>query len=210
MGTFSNERKGLHLFLNFSFVYNFLQNILGSKKLRLIFVHDYIRPLDGQTILDFGCGTGKLFELLNGIADVKYFGIEPNPKYVEGSKKRYGKFNNAQFYCGSIEVLESVSEKYDTIVMSAVLHHLQTEIWSKIIEALYVKLKPGGRIVLLDNVFHPNQNFLSKLLIGLDRGQSVVHIDNYIGLISRNYILEYDLRTDLLNVPYSHIITTIR
>jgi ubiquinone/menaquinone biosynthesis C-methylase UbiE len=174
-----------------------------------IFVNDYIKPVDDQTILDFGCGTGKLFESLNNWNNIKYYGIEPNCKYVDVSKIRYKRFRNAHFYVGSVEVLSSISQNFDTIIVSAVLHHMQTETWSRTLNTLYLKLKPGGKIILLDNVFHPNQNLFSRFLVSLDRGKSVVEINEYLNLISGNYHVKYDLRTDLLNVPYSHVITTI-
>jgi ubiquinone/menaquinone biosynthesis C-methylase UbiE len=210
LSNLSNEKRGLHYFLKFSFVYDFIQNVLGSKKLDFVLVNEYIKPSDGQNILDFGCGTGKIVKSLHNFSNIKYFGIEPNAKYVIGGKNRYSQYLNVQFYTGSLEVLEIISEKFDTIIVSAVLHHLHVESWSKIINTLYKRLKPGGKIVLLDNVFHPNQNLIAKFLIRLDRGISVVSIDQYLNLIDGNYSVNYDLRTDLLNVPYSHVITTIK
>lgn len=200
---------GLHSILNFTSVYNLAQRFLGSRRASDIFINDYIKPVDGQMFLDFGCGTGKLFESLNNWSNIKYFGIEPNSKYVDGSKVRYRQFSNAHFYTGSSEVLSSISEKFDTIIVSAVLHHIQTESWSRILDTLYLKLKPGGKLILLDNIFHHGQNLFSRFLVSLDRGKSVVKIDEYLNLINGNYHVKYDLRTDLLNVPYSHVITTI-
>jgi ubiquinone/menaquinone biosynthesis C-methylase UbiE len=196
--------------LCFGSIYNFINKILGSKKATLIFVNEYIKPKMGDEILDFGCGTSSLLSYLKDVKDLTYVGIDPNSHYIKKSLINFSFFKNAQFYVGSIEVMDSINKKFDIIVLSAVLHHVSTEHWSSILEKLYSKLKPGGRIVLLDNVFHSNQNFISKLLISLDRGKSVVNISRYLKLVSGNYIIDYDLRLDLLNFPYSHLITTIK
>jgi len=205
----SNEKKGMHSLLKFSTVYNIVQNILGSRRAREIFINEYIKPRRNSKILDFGSGTGALFEEIKNIPGLKYFGIEPNNKYVIDCKLNNESFQNAIFFSGSIEVLESIDEKFDTIVVAAVLHHLKTEYWSEILEKLYSKLAVGGKIVLVDIVFHENQHFISKLLVSLDRGVSVLKEHDYLRLIKGEYKMGYDLRTDLMRVPYSHIISTI-
>ena len=206
----SNEKKGLHNLLRISFVYNLVQFILGTKRGRDIFINDYIKPIAGDKILDFGCGTGSLFGDLKYLNNFTYFGIDPNDKYINLCRTRYSDFQNAHFSLGSIEILESISEKFDTIVLSAVLHHLSIDSWSEIIKKLYLKLNSGGKIVLLDIVFHPNQNFISKILVSLDRGISVLELEDYLSLIAGNYEIESNLRTNLMRFPYSHIITTIK
>jgi SAM-dependent methyltransferase len=205
----SNEKSGIHRILNLSFIYNFVQFILGSKHGRNIFVSQYIRPVKGEKILDFGCGTGNLFKTLNGVTDITYVGIEPNKVYVDYSKKIYKNFRNAHFFVGSTDILDSIPEKFDTIVVSAVLHHLKTNQWSSILGSLYLKLNHGGKIVLLDIVYHPDQHLVSRFIVSLDRGVSVLNIDNYLKNILGNYMIVHELRTDLMRIPYSHIISTI-
>jgi len=45
-------------------------------------------------ILDIGCGTGKLYEILNEHFSIEYFGSEINPEFVEVTRKRYGQQPN--------------------------------------------------------------------------------------------------------------------
>jgi ubiquinone/menaquinone biosynthesis C-methylase UbiE len=196
--------------LRLTLIYNFVQSILGAKRSSLIFLDEYIKPAKHDKVLDFGSGSGKLFHQIKDIPGILYVGIEPNARYVNYCQDLYRNYENATFHLGSIEVLDLVKEKFDTIVICAVLHHLNTNDWPSIIKKMYLSLNPGGKIVLLDTVFHPNQGFISKLLGRLDRGQSVINIHNYLDLISGNYEIKYDIRTDLLKIPYSHIITTIK
>jgi len=59
-------------------VYDALQNLLGAKKSRRIFVKDYLRPQIGDKILDIGCGTARI---LDELPKVEYYGFDANPKY---------------------------------------------------------------------------------------------------------------------------------
>jgi len=206
----TNEKNGIHSLLRFNYIYDLVQNLLGSNRCRDVFIKDYVKPVNGQKILDFGSGTGALFEELKHLKDLTYYGIEPNVRYVETCQNIYSAFHNAHFINGSIDELESIPEKFDSIIVSAVLHHLKTEYWADIINGLYLKLKEGGKLILLDIVYHPSQHPVSRILISLDRGESVLKIDEYMKVIKGNYALKSELRTDLMRIPYSHIITTIK
>jgi|688.fasta_scaffold376042_1 2-polyprenyl-3-methyl-5-hydroxy-6-metoxy-1,4-benzoquinol methylase len=205
----ANEKDGIHSLLRFNFIYDLVQNLLGSNRGREVFIRDYVKPLNGQKILDFGCGTGTLFKELKHLKDITYYGIEPNAQYVNACRKIYSSFQNAHFINGSVDKLDHISEKFDSIVVSAVLHHLKTEYWPDLIKSLYLKLNEGGKIILLDIVFHPSQHIVSKILISLDRGESVLNIDDYLKVIKGNYVVKSDLRTDLMRIPYSHLITIV-
>lgn len=209
MSDLSNEKKGFHSILKFSFIYNLVQKVLGSNRARSIFVKEYIRPIKNCRVLDFGSGTGSLFEELKNVEGLNYFGIEPNTKYVNDCKLLYKECDNAHFYNGSLETLHSMTENFDIIILSAVLHHLKTEFWNEVIEKLHSKLNYGGRLIILDIVFHEKQPLIAKTLVSLDRGISVLDVKEYLGLITSTYRLHYDIRTNLMRVPYSHIITTI-
>ena len=205
----TNEKNGIHSLLRFNFIYNLVQTLLGSKHFRDIFMKEYVKPANGQKILDFGCGTGTLFEELKHLKDLTYYGIEPNVRYVESCQNLYGNFQNVYFINGSIDELNQIPEKFDSIIVSAVLHHLKTEYWADIVKSLYLKLNEGGKLILLDIVYHPSQHLVSKFLISLDRGESVLNIDEYLKLIKGDYVVNSELRTDLMRIPYSHLITTI-
>lgn len=205
----TNEKNGIHSLLRFNFIYNLVQTLLGSKHCRDIFIKEYVKPANGQKILDFGCGTGTLFEELKNLKDLTYYGIEPNVRYVEACQNLYGNFQNAYFINGSIDELGQIPVKFDSIIVSAVLHHLKTEYWADIVHSLYLKLNEGGKLIFLDIVYHPSQHPVSKFLISLDRGESVLNIDEYLKFLKGDYVVNSDLRTDLMRIPYSHLITTI-
>jgi SAM-dependent methyltransferase len=207
----SNERRGIHQILRFTWAYNAVQNVLGGRAGTKFLVDNFIKPKSGDNILDFGSGTGSLFNFLNLIDGITYTGIEPNPEYTRICQADFKGFPNANFYTGSIEIVNSLAEEFDIIIVFAVLHHLNLNSWPTILESLFDKLRKGGRLLLLDNILHDGQNLVSKTLIKLDRGQSILHEDDYKNYIKNSgYSFESIIKTDLMKVPYSHILTTIK
>jgi SAM-dependent methyltransferase len=206
----SNEKKGIHTILKLSSVYNAVQKLLGSKRSTKYLTDMFIQPKSGDSILDFGSGTGYLFNSLNLVDGIAYTGVEPNASYVSTCKVNFRNFSNANFYTGSIETVESIDEEFDLIIVFAVLHHLDLDSWPVIIDSLHGKLKKSGRLLLLDNILHDGQGFISKTLVKFDRGQSILHEKDYREVLIRSgHRFETTIKTDLLNLPYSHILTTI-
>jgi SAM-dependent methyltransferase len=207
----SNERKGIHQILRLNSVYNFVQNLLGGRASTKLLVEIFIQPGSGATVVGVGSGPGSLFNYLNLVDGVTYTGIEPNADYTSLCKVDFKEFPNANFYTGSIEIVDSLNEEFDVIIVFAVLHHLNLDSWPTVLESLYGKLKKGGRLLLLDSILHDKQNLISKILIKLDRGQSILHEVEYKRVIqSSGYSFDSIIKTDLLRVPYSHILTTIK
>ena len=210
MDDISNEKKGIHTILKISSVYNAVQKLLGSKSSTKYLTDMFIQPKSGDNILDFGSGTGSLFNFLNLVDGITYTGVEPNANYISTCRVNFRNFSNASFYTGSIETVKSFDEKFDLIIVFAVLHHLDLSSWPGIIDSLHGKLKKSGRLILMDNILHDGQSFISRTLVKLDRGQSILHEKDYRDVLIRSgHSFETIIKTDLLNLPYSHILTTI-
>ena len=75
--------------------FNFINRWLHSFRYKeLINQLDYYKSQNEKgkiKIIDIGCASGKLFSILNDKYDIKYLGIELNPKMVESAKK-FGHF----------------------------------------------------------------------------------------------------------------------
>ena len=210
MNDISNEKRGIHAILRLSWVYNAVQKLLGSKSSTKYLVDMFIQPKSGDNILDFGSGTGSLFNYLNLIDGITYTGVEPNASYISACKVNFKNFSNANFYTGSIETVESIDEKYDLIIVFAVLHHLDLNSWPGIIDSLHGKLKKSGRLLLLYNILYDGQGFISKTLGRIDRGQSILRERDYREVLIRSgHRFETSVKTDLMKIPYGHILTTI-
>lgn len=111
--------------------------------------------LSRQKVLDIGCGSGHLLEVLSKYFDECY-GIDNAEKMIELAEK-----NNPDFklICGNAEKLPYEDEYFDYVVTHTTFHHLNKEKATG--EAKRV-LKKGGKLVIVDVVLKKNK-FRKKL-----------------------------------------------
>jgi len=120
---------------------------------------------DGNSVLDVGCGNGRLLAALNG-KNIKYVGVDNSEKLISLARENIKAANfqfsifpangtplrggNFQFRVGDILELDKIIEdKFDWIFCIAVFHHLPgQELRLKALGQMKNRLKPGGKIVL--------------------------------------------------------------
>lgn len=95
-----------------------------------------VRPLLRGRVLDFGCGTGQLAELVE--LD-EYTGVDIDRESLEIARRR---FPDGRFF----ESLAEASGPFDTIAGLAVIEHVPRP--AQLLAELRELLSPGGRIVL--------------------------------------------------------------
>jgi SAM-dependent methyltransferase len=104
-------------------------------------------PSGAETCLDIGCGKGELSALLSKRVK-KVIAVDLADKMIA-----YARSNNAagniEYICGNILEMDYDPLSFDIIVSTATAHHLPYE-W--LLEFAKDKLRPGGRLVLLDLV----------------------------------------------------------
>ncbi len=103
---------------------------------------------DGDNILDFGCGNGRLLELFSG-KNVNYFGIDTSSKLIGiAGQKYYG--DNFKFQKISSSGSLPFPDNFFNIAYSvAVFHHFPgKEYREKMVKELFRVLKPGGVVVI--------------------------------------------------------------
>jgi len=190
-------------------VYDALQNLLGAKKSRRIFVKDYLKPQIGDKILDIGCGTARI---LDELPKVEYYGFDANPKYIDFARLHYGGGRMATFYCDKVE---SISIQHlpsaNLILATGLLHHLSNDEVQRFCEIVTKVLSQRdgieGRLVTIDPCFEKPQNPIARYLIKRDRGRYVRSQDEYLGLLREFFrTTAPHIRRDMLYIPYTHII----
>lgn len=191
--------------LKYPVLYNCLQRILGSYNARTRYVREFIIPQPGCKILDIGCGTGEVLEHLP--ETMKYVGYDANPKYIEAAKQKYG--HRGEFICDIITVDNAprFSEKFDIVLATGVLHHLDDLEAIQLINSAYAALKSGGTFITLDGVYVNGQSFISRFLVSRDRGLYVRTPEKYQELVEKIFPkVKTTLLNNLLYIPYNHII----
>lgn len=102
-----------------------------------------IRPYLCGSILDIGCGYGSIIRAF-APAIKKYVGIDHDPDVVDWLKRHFPEYEFLTLDIDNEPI--SIQDKFDTILIIAVLEHLSRP--GKLVLNLPKLLKPGGRVVL--------------------------------------------------------------
>ncbi|MCF7924609.1 MAG: class I SAM-dependent methyltransferase [Candidatus Izimaplasma sp.] len=117
---------------------------------------------DSESVLDFGCGTGKLLLMAAKSNNGFYHGIDISIESIKYAKKLFSnyKINNALFEVGSIEKLHEIeSNKYDAIILSNIIDNLEPNDGKLLVKEVHRLLKPNGKVFLKIN------DYLNKQMI---------------------------------------------
>jgi SAM-dependent methyltransferase len=98
------------------------------------------------TILDFGCGIGRIMRYWKNLRCPTLHGTDYNPKLIEWCKRNLG---FADFQVNALSgKLHYPSETFDFIYAFSVFTHLSEPLQFHWIEELYDALRPGGYLYL--------------------------------------------------------------
>ena len=122
-------------------VYKGQINSLLSPFLEKIRLGKISKHIVGNRILDFGCGYGKLASY---IQDKQYVGVDLDQRAIELARKLNKDRTGIYFY--SMDDLENETDKFDTVVMAAVIEHLDNPY--EILQNMKSHLREGGRIII--------------------------------------------------------------
>jgi ubiquinone/menaquinone biosynthesis C-methylase UbiE len=104
-------------------------------------------PQDGTSILDIGCGTGILLQLLAPSGKgLKLYGLDIAPGMVEVAQAKLGKA--AEIRQGSASYLPYDDCTFEHVTCSTSFHHYPEP--QKALCEMFRVLKPGGKLILLD------------------------------------------------------------
>jgi ubiquinone/menaquinone biosynthesis C-methylase UbiE len=103
-------------------------------------------PVNRETALEIGCGTGAFSRLL---ADrfQQVLGLDLAPEMVRLARERSTRVSNLEYQVADVLQMDFPVEKYDCIASIATFHHLPLE---TMLEKTKGALKPGGVLLILD------------------------------------------------------------
>lgn len=199
----AQNTKGLYKVLSPAWAYASFQDLVGGKRARERLVQQYVRPEKGARVLDIGCGTAQILEVME---DVQYVGYDLSPTYIERARARYG--NRGTFCVSDVRTMyPSLSGQFDIVLAMGVLHHLDNNDARQLFDIAHEVLAEGGRLITIDPVFAPGQHPLARWMICRDRGKNVRTEAEIVELACQDFsATKAELRHDLLRIPYTHII----
>ncbi|MEI7425809.1 MAG: class I SAM-dependent methyltransferase [Candidatus Moraniibacteriota bacterium] len=111
----------------------------------LIFLADYVS--DGDNVLDYGCGNGRLLEILNN-KKIDYVGVDVSQKLIDIAKTKYpNKINYFSKIAGQAS-LAFPDDFFNKIISVAVFHHFPEKYAETMARELYRITKPNGQVVV--------------------------------------------------------------
>jgi len=200
----TQREKGPYFLLNFPRAYDAAQWVLGARDGRERFARDHLRARNGDRVLDIGCGSAPI---LSYLPEVDYHGWDPNARYIERARRLYagrGRFHTGLFGPQEARTLGPV----DIVILSAVLHHMTDTEALELFALLRSIVKPGGRVVSVDNVFIEQQHPVARFLINLDRGRHVRTPQGYQALARRSFGSVVGEVVNQSFPPYTHFYMT--
>jgi SAM-dependent methyltransferase len=99
----------------------------------------------GSLVLEVGCGTGKLTELL-AARQLSVDAVDPGPRMIEEAKRRVGVRDDVRFHVGRFEDVALPDKAFDAVFSATAFHWVDPLIgWAKAAS----HLGPGGLLALL-------------------------------------------------------------
>lgn len=97
-------------------------------------------PREGERVLDVGCGTGHLAEIIRAMG-AEVMGIDASEEMVAKAREKYPHIRFEQMSAAGFDL----PEQFDAVFSNATLHWVLDK--EKAAECIYRALKPGGRFV---------------------------------------------------------------
>ena len=105
-----------------------------------------IKGIPYEALLDVGCGTGFLIDLLTGQKAARYCGVDLSDEMIRVAKEK--KIPGAEFIVSSADKLPYPEKTFDIVTCSQSFHHYPYP--EKAMEEAKRVLKPGGLYILSD------------------------------------------------------------
>ncbi len=189
-------------------VYSAFRQSIGTDRSWQVYLQEYVKPVAGEKVLDLGCGPA---DILLYLPEVDYTGIDISAEYIEAAKEKFGA--KRRFLCADASSFSLNGEqgRYDLVLATGVIHHLNDEEAGRLIQFARRALRPGGRLVTFDGCFVPNQSKIARWVLSNDRGKFVRGRAEYERLAAGVFSqVQGCLRHDLLRIPYTHLIMFCR
>ncbi len=101
----------------------------------------------GDKILDFGCGNGRLLEILQS-QKIEYLGVDVSGELIKRAQKKYPQWRANFRKIEAHKSLPFLDDFFNVIFSVAVFHHFPFEYQKEKIRDLYRVLSPDGKLAL--------------------------------------------------------------
>lgn len=123
----------------------------------------------GQTILDFGCGSGEMLEVFyrNKFRPKKYVGLDIRKQTIDENNKKFEKLDFAEFRQADLCARDlDVGETFDIITCFEVMEHIGHENADQFLDNIAYHCDENTRVYLSTPNYDPNVGAANNHLLG--------------------------------------------
>ena len=187
-------------------VFDTYQSLIGAPECHRRFIHEMVRPISGERVLDIGCGVGASLRYMPDSVD--YLGVDISEPYIARAKADSGL--RGKFICADITTLDAgVLGMFDRAFCFGVLHHLSDIMVAQAVNFVRRVVKPGGVFVSIDPCYVPGQHVIAKFINDHDRGEYIRDPAGFERIISGLGQVHTTIHSDLLRIPYTQIVMRV-
>jgi SAM-dependent methyltransferase len=179
--------------------YNGIQNFFGAHNMWSQFVQKYLPSEQPYRILDLGCGTANILQYLPHNA--QYVGVDTHKPYIDSCLQRYSK--RGAFICSDWNI-EFPMDNVDVVLLLGLLHHLPDADAKNVIALALRHLKPGGKVITLDNCREEERSRFEDFFYKIDRGNFIRSAAQLKALFPHSPSVT--IHDEWLRVPYKYAV----
>ena len=124
-----------------------------------------LKPKRGESILDLGCGTGRLtMQLASLVGDPgRVVGVDPDSYRIAVANEQLKKMDDipVTFQLSSIREVLPLGP-FDGIFRNYVFHWFERAERAEMMQQMYDSLKPGGRLTFVLEINHTQPNAINR------------------------------------------------
>jgi ubiquinone/menaquinone biosynthesis C-methylase UbiE len=169
---------------------------------KAIEIRSKLGTVSGGKVLDVATGSGDFIDILmKTMNDYDCFvGVDISKKDLESAKKRF-KNQPVQLMEMNAESLRFDDDSFDTVCMAYSLHHLESI--DKALAEMCRVLKPGGNLIIQEEIFDGNQNEAQKTSI-LQHAWGA-QIDSLLGEIHKTTLTRHRIEEGISNLQLESV-----
>jgi len=156
--------KLLHELASYPWVYDQIQRLAGVRQVHARMSRQMSADGGGTYVVDVGGGTGAMRQLWP--ADCRYVCLDIEMPKLQGFRSKVADGLALQTDATRMPIASGCA---DSVVCTAVAHHLTDTMLSDVLRETVRVLKPGGRMFFLDPVF-ARDRIAGRVIWRLDRG----------------------------------------
>lgn len=140
-------------------------SLLGYGDSFLDRVTELLAVQDRESVLDLGCGTGRLLPRLAELRTVAVTGVDIDDESLAIAARKTEGRPNVELLQASATALPLEDARMDAVVSVLAFHHLEPQAKRVALQEVRRVLRPDGRMLLVD--FGRPETSLQKLLLGI-------------------------------------------